>query len=142
MYCIDPTKGGDITESGRIWHNDKLHRSISTAAVEDGLVYISDFSGLLYCLDEVTGKPLWSYDMLSAIWGSPLVADGKVYLGDEDGDVLVFQAGRKLKKIGMYNMGSSVDSTPVAANGVLYIMTRGELYAIADTSPETGDKKK
>ena len=39
------------------------------------------------------GKPYWTFDMLAAVWGSPLVADGKVYLGDEDGDVVVLQAG-------------------------------------------------
>ena len=43
--------------------------------------------------------------MLAAVWGSPLVADGKVYLGDEDGDVVVLQAGKELKKIAEINMG-------------------------------------
>lgn len=75
--------------------------------------------------------------MLAAVWGSPLVADGKVYLGDEDGDVAVFQSGMKLKKLEEINMGSSVYSTPVPANGVLYIMNRSELYAIANTSAES-----
>jgi outer membrane protein assembly factor BamB len=132
MYCIDPTKRGDITEIGRIWHFDKIRRSISTAAIADGLVYISDFTGFLHCLDVHSGKPYWNYDMLAAIWGSPLVADGKVYLGDEDGDVAVFQAGKELKKISENNVGSAVYSTPVAANGVLFIMNRLELYAIGN----------
>ena len=130
MYAIDPSKRGDITETGRVWHNDKIRRSISSAAISDGLVYISDFTGFLHCLDIATGTPYWNFDMLAAIWGSPYVADGKVYLGDEDGDVVVFQAGKELKKIFETNMGSAVYSTPVAANGVLYIMNRSELYAI------------
>jgi len=131
MYAIDPTKRGDITETGRVWQCDKIRRSISTAAIADGLLYISDFTGFLRCLDLNTGEPYWNLDMLSAIWGSPLVADGKVYLGDEDGDVVVLQAGKELKKISQVNMGSTVYSTPVAANGVLYIMTRTDLYAIS-----------
>jgi outer membrane protein assembly factor BamB len=131
MYSIDATKRGDITEAGRIWQYDKIRRSISTAAIADGLVYIADFTGFLHCLDVSTGKPYWTFDMLSAIWGSPYVADGKVYLGDEDGDVRVFQAGKELKKISEMNMGSAVYSTPVAANGALYIMNRTELYAIS-----------
>ncbi len=131
MYCIDPGKSGDITESGRIWHYDKIRRSISTAAIADGLIYISDFTGFLHCLDIVTGKPYWTYDMLAAIWGSPFVADGKVYLGDEDGDLAIFQAGKDLKQIAEINMGNAVYGTPIAANGVLYIMTRNTLYAIS-----------
>jgi len=133
MYCIDPTKKGDITDTGRIWHYEKIRRSISTAAIADGLVYIPDFSGFLHCLDLKSGKPYWTFDMLAAVWGSPLAADGKVYLGDEDGDVVVLQAGKELKKIAEINMGSAVYSTPVPANGVLYIMNRSELYAIANT---------
>jgi outer membrane protein assembly factor BamB len=61
-----------------------------------------------------------------------MVADGKVYLGDEDGDIAVFQAGKQLNKISENSMGSAVYGTPVAANGVLYIMSRSVLYAIGN----------
>jgi outer membrane protein assembly factor BamB len=130
MYCIDPAKRGDITESGRIWQYDKIRRSISTVALADGLVYISDFSGFLHCIDAASGKPYWIYDMLAAVWGSPLAADGKVYLGDEDGDIAVLAAGKLLEKIAEVNMGNSVYGTPVPANGCLFIMTRSELFCI------------
>ena len=131
MYAIDPGKRGDITETGRVWQYDKIRRSISTAAVADGLVYNADFSGFLHCVDAATGAPQWIYDALAAVWGSPLVADGKVYLGDEDGDVVVLKAGRTLTKLAEINMGNAIHSTPVAANGALYIMTSSDLYAIA-----------
>ena len=132
MYCIDPSKNGDITETGRIWQYDKIRRSVSTAAIADGLLYISDFTGFLHCVDAASGKPYWTYDMLAAIWGSPFAADGKVYLGDEDGDLAIFQAGKELKKIAEINMGNAIYGTPVAANGVLYIMNRAALYAISN----------
>lgn len=135
MYCINPAAGsGDITATGRVWQFDKIRRTISMAAVADGLAYISDFSGFLHCLDAKTGELHWTYDVLAAVWGSPLVADGKVYLGDEDGDVIVLQAGKEMKKIAEMNMGNTVYSSPVPANGVLYIMTRSELYAIANVA--------
>jgi outer membrane protein assembly factor BamB len=65
--------------------------------------------------------------------------DGKVYLGDEDGDVVILKTGKEMKIISETNMGSAVYSTPVPANGVLYIMTRSDLFAIA--GPETGSGK-
>ncbi len=136
-YCIDPVKRGDITESGRVWQYDKINRSISTAAVADVLVYVSDFKGFLHCLDVKTGKPYWTFDIQSPVWGSPLLADGKVYLGDADGDVAVLKAGTEMKKISVIDMGDSVYSTPVPANGVLYIMTRAQLYAIAMNATES-----
>ena len=132
LYCIDATKRGDITKDGLVWHFDKIRRSISTGALHDGLLYYPDFSGFLHCIDAKTGKELWQHDLFAAIWGSPLVADGKVYLGDEDGDVVVMQAGREKKLIGEMNMGSSVYSSPVPANGALFIMNRNQLYALAE----------
>ena len=94
-YAIDATKRGDITQSGRLWHFEKIRRSISTAAIKDGLIYLADFSGFLHCLDLKTGKPYWTHDMFAAIWGSPIIIDDKVYLGDEDGDITVLQHGKR-----------------------------------------------
>ena len=130
FYAIDATKRGDITESGRIWHYQDIHRSISTAAVADGLVYIADFAGYLHCLDAETGEPYWTHDTFAAIWGSPFLANGKVYLGDEDGDVVVLQHGKKKKVLAEMNMGSAVYSTPVPANGTLFLNNRNALFAL------------
>lgn len=131
LYCIDATKRGDLTQAGRVWHFDKIRRSISTGALHNGQLYYSDFSGFLHCLDAKTGKELWQHDMFAAIWGSPVVIDGKVYLGDEDGDVVVLEAGPEKKLIAEMNMGSSVYATPVPANGAIFLMNRNQLFALA-----------
>jgi outer membrane protein assembly factor BamB len=131
-YAIDATKRGDITESGRIWHYDKIRRSISTAAVHNGIVYMADFSGFLHALDAKTGKPFWVHDLFAAVWSSPVIVDNKLYIGDEDGDVVVMQPGRELKVISETNMGSSVYSSVVPANGALFVMNRNQLYALAE----------
>jgi hypothetical protein len=131
-YAIDATKRGDITQSGRMWHYDKIRRSVSTPAIADGLIYWPDFSGFLHCLDQKTGQPYWTHDMFAAIWGSPMVADGKVYLGDEDGDVAILQPGKTLKVIGEMNMGSSVYSSPVAVGNTIFITSRNQLFALGN----------
>jgi outer membrane protein assembly factor BamB len=132
LYAIDATKRGDITESGRIWHYGEIRRSISTGAVFNGILFYSDFSGFLHALDAKTGKQVWKHDMFAAIWGSPIVIDGKVYLGDEDGDVTILNADRTLKVVAENNMGSSVYSTPVPANGTLFVVNRNQLVALAE----------
>jgi outer membrane protein assembly factor BamB len=132
LYAIDGTKRGDITQTGKIWQFDKIRRSISTASIKDGIMYYPDFSGFLHCLDIKTGQEIWMHDMFAAMWSSAVVADGKVYLGDEDGDVAIFQHGREKKLIGTVNMDGAVYSSMVTANGVMYLMTRNQLYAIQE----------
>ncbi len=131
-YALDGTKRGDITATGALWHFDKIRRSISTAAIKDGLIYLADFSGFLHCLDLKTGKPYWTHDMFAAIWGSPMLIGDKVYLGDEDGDVAVIEHSKTFKLVSEQNMGSSVYATPVPANGALFVMNRNQLYALAE----------
>jgi outer membrane protein assembly factor BamB len=72
--------------------------------------------------------------MLAASWASPLITDGKVYIGNEDGNVLVFKFGKEKKLLSTIDMGSSVYSTPIVANGVLFISTRNQLCAIENAA--------
>ena len=140
----DPTKRETKANpnSGQVWHYGGLNkdpnavrdfvfgRTMSTASVHDGLVYVAELDGYLHCLDAKTGQKYWDHDMKSAIWGSSLWVDGKVYVGTEDGDVHIFAHGKQKTVIRKVEMDEAVRSTPVVANGVLYIMTEFNLYAI------------
>jgi outer membrane protein assembly factor BamB len=130
FVCIDASKSGDITKTGTVWSYNKIARALSTAAIADGLVYVGDFSGFVHCLDAETGKPYWVADTKSHIWGSTLVADGKVHVGTEDGDFLILQAGKTMKEVRRIDMRSPVYASPVVANGTLYVATPTHLYAI------------
>ncbi len=134
MFAIDATKTGDISDSGRVWHvgGNKFHRTMSTAAIADGLLYMSDLSGFLYCFDAKTGKQFWKYDTFAAVWGSPYAVDGKVFMGDEDGEIIVLKQGKTLQEIATHDMGNAIYSTPVASHGVLYIANRQTLFAIQE----------
>ncbi|MDP7692437.1 MAG: PQQ-binding-like beta-propeller repeat protein, partial [Vicinamibacterales bacterium] len=132
LHAIDATGRGDISESGVVWRTEAIRRSLSTVAIDDGLLYVADFSGYLHCLDVTTGEEVWVYDTFAAVWGSPLVVDGKIYLGDEDGDVVVLRAGRDLEVLAENTLRGLVYGAPVAANGVLYINTVSDLFALEE----------
>lgn len=133
LYRVDASKRGDVTRAAAVWNvgGEDFRRSVSTVAVHEGLVYAADLGGFLYCFDQETGRRYWIHDLLSSTWSSPTVIDGKVYIGDEDGDVFVCKTGRELVPLGESQMASSLYTIPVAAQGVLYIATRSRLYAIA-----------
>ena len=140
FWVVAPKDGaGDLTDKGAVvWHmgGEEFHRTLSTAAItDDGLLFIADLSGFLYCHDARTGKRHWTYDVFAAIWGSAFVADGKVYIGDEDGDVAVLAASNEKKLLHEVNMGAAVYTTPVAHDGTLFVASRTSLFAIADGIP-------
>ncbi len=129
ITCIDATKTGDITSSGKVWQTD-IGRSVSTASVDGGLVFIADFAGFLHCLDANSGKELWRHDTEGHIWGSTMLADGRVYLGNESGALFMFAASKDKKLLGQIDMKDPIYSTPIAANGTLFVATSANLYAI------------
>jgi len=135
LNCIDATKTGDVTKTAKLWSYDKIHRSLSTVSITpDGLLFIGDFSGFIHCLDAETGQVYWVHDMKAHVWGSTLVADGKVYVGDEDGDLVVFAAKKDKEILSETNLGGPIYSTPVAANGVLYVHSNTHLFAFYDAA--------
>jgi outer membrane protein assembly factor BamB len=170
LYRIDATKTGDISpeiggtkgkpnsgqkpnpNSGVIWHlggtvtlpdGEKEHRfrrTISTVAIKDDLVYAADLSGFLKCIDFKTGKVHWEADVKAAVWGSPMVVDGKVFLGDEEGKLNIFEHGKTIKELKVVEFGSAIYSTPTIANGNIYVSTRDKLFAIRGRPAETGGR--
>jgi outer membrane protein assembly factor BamB len=156
-------EAGDFTRpnpnSAAVWHYDEydwngngeiddfveqMHRAIGSCAIKDDILYMLDFSGLFHCVDAKTGKVHWTYDMLSESWGSPLIVDDKVYIGDMDGDLAIFrhsadpkvamkdEGGDFVPYYGEINMGASIPSTPIVVDNVLYISAMRSLFAIAE----------
>jgi len=124
----------DLDGNGKIAFEEEMHRTCSTVAIKDDLLYVADMSGLLHCVDAQTGKPHWTHDLLAAVPGwnvAPLIVDGKVYIADEEGKVGIFALSNRKQLLNEVQMSSSIETTPIVANDVLLIATRGMLYAIA-----------
>jgi outer membrane protein assembly factor BamB len=130
LKCIDATKTGDITRTGEVWTYPLERHCMSTPSVRDGLVYIADCGRKIHCVDAETGRARWVHPTKGEIWGSTLVADGRVYVGTQRGDFWVLAASRDLRVLGSIDMGVSVSGSPAAANGVLYVPSATHLYAV------------
>lgn len=120
----------DIATGNVVWQTREVSRTISTASIVDDLVYIADYAGKLLCLDANTGEKYWDHDMLSHVWGSTLAVDGKIYICNEDGFMVILKAGKEKEEIAEIDLGALAYSTPVFANGTLYISTQTHLYAV------------
>ena len=116
---------------------------MATAAIHDGLVYVTDLSGRLYCLEADTGRCLWTHDTDAETWGGALVADGRLYFGNKKG-LHVLRAGREAAPLEKIPLGAAAYSTPVAANGALSLLNISlwllecQLQALARAFEENG----
>lgn len=131
LTCVDPTRVDEDGNAEIVWRNTDITRSISTASVVDGLVYVADYGGKVYCFGAKTGDLKWTHDTLGHIWSSTLVADGKVFLGNEDGIMTILEAGPEKKLITEVEFPAPIYSSAIYANGVLYVATQSHLYAVS-----------
>jgi len=135
LSCIDATGTGDITDKGRVWEYNKINRSFSTVSIADGLLYVGDIAGTVHCLDAETGGRCWTYETKGEIWGSAFTVDGKVFIGNKHKRLWIFAAGRNLKLLSKTYLRSPMLSTPIVANGVLYVCTNKYLFAVRREGP-------
>jgi outer membrane protein assembly factor BamB len=111
-------------------------RTVSSCAVHDGMVYAAQLNGFLKVIAADSGQLRQEFDVKASIWSSPLCADGKIYLGTLDGDMLVFSQvsasgpKEKIKLLHKVEMGAPICATPVAVGNSLYILTETHLFAI------------
>jgi outer membrane protein assembly factor BamB len=138
-------KAGDFERenpnSAAVWHyigedpsafETTMHRTMGTVAIKNNLLFVLDFGGLFHCVDAKTGKGHWTYDMFAECWGSPLIVEDRVYIGDTDGEICIFKLAPEMELLSEVNMGSSVVATPVVANGIMFIANRNRVFAIQE----------
>jgi hypothetical protein len=130
LKCIDATKTGDVTTNALVWSYPLQKHVMSTVAIHGGLLFIADCGRTFHCLSAETGKPYWTHEIKGDVWGSPMVADGKVYLGTRSGEFWVFAARKEKKVVSTVELGSPISATTTVANGVLYVATMSHLYAV------------
>lgn len=126
-----PSSGGSVAPTLK-WEYPLERHTFSTPAVQEGLVYVTDCSQNLHCVDAKSGAPIWTHELQGETWASPYLADGKVYVGTRRGFFHVLAAGREKKVLSEKALRAPISATTVAANGVLYVATMTHLYAVAN----------
>jgi outer membrane protein assembly factor BamB len=125
-------KDGDKVKVTEAWRYPLGNHVLSTPAIEDELIYVADSKKTIHCVDARTGAGIWTHDAKGEFWSSALVADGKVYIGSRAGEFIVFAAGREKRLLTTIELKDKISMTPVAANGVLYVGTMRQLFALKE----------
>jgi outer membrane protein assembly factor BamB len=155
IYAIKPSANGTITltkenmtvaSDAIAWANDREGTYIPTPLFYDGILYTCGNNGILTAYDGKTGERLYRSRVGGggAFSASPIAADGKLYLANEDGEVYVVKAGRTFQEIAKNEMKEVVMSTPAISDGVLIVRTLGHVYGLgekASSEPSAGNRQ-
>jgi outer membrane protein assembly factor BamB len=130
----DLTLAKDTTENAHVaWSKTGRGSYMPTPLAYRGIVYMLANNGVLDAYEPKTGKEIYRQRLPlvgSGFSASPVAADGKIYLSNEDGEVLVVEAGTAFKHIATNSMGETVMATPALSEGVMYVRGASTLFAI------------
>ncbi|MHB8898649.1 MAG: outer membrane protein assembly factor BamB family protein [Thermoguttaceae bacterium] len=124
LSCVDGATGE------LIWQNRQVGRTLSEAAISDGLLYLPDCTGTLHCIDAATGRIVWQHDLEGGVWcASATIAEGRVYLGTERMTFWVLKAGRE-KEVLARGRTPTMAITTVVADGTFFLPTQRSIFAV------------
>jgi outer membrane protein assembly factor BamB len=140
IFVIRADARGDITPpagqtrgGALLWSRTGRGSYMPTPLVYRGILYVLANNGVFDAYDLATGDEIYRQRLEKVGNGfsaSPVAADGRIYLSNEDGDLVVVEAGRTFKQIATNQMGELVMATPALSNGVMYVRTAKSLVAI------------
>lgn len=130
--AVRPGGKGDVTQTHRLWrHADKMPQRIASAILHADYLYLADADGLLECLQAATGKLVWKERLGSQLWGSLLLADGRVYAPSLDGQTFVVAARPKFELLATNDIGEPIYASLAVSNGEIFLRTWQHLYCIS-----------
>ena len=104
-----------------------------TPLAYNGILYVLANQGVLDAYNLQTGEELYRQRLPvegSGFSASPIASDGKLYLSNEDGEMLVISAGKQFAHIATNSMGEMLMATPALSEGVMYVRSSASLFAI------------
>src|SRR6187401_1110038 len=131
LLALKPGGRGDVTRTHVLW-SFMNGPDVPTPVTDGTYLYSINDRGIVYCLNAKTGATVYGPQRLrSATYtASPVLADGKIYIIDEDGVTSVFRAGPKFEPVGENDLGEYTLSSIAISGGQIFIRTEASLYAI------------
>ena len=141
VFAVKPGARGDLTlpkdsteNAGIAWSKTGRGSYMPTPLAYQGIVYVLANNGVFDAYDVTTGKEIYRQRLQlvgSGYSASPVAADGKIYLSNEDGEMVVVEAGATFKQLAANSMGEMLMATPALSDGVMYVRGVSTLFAIS-----------
>ncbi|MCF8371854.1 MAG: PQQ-binding-like beta-propeller repeat protein [Bacteroidales bacterium] len=115
-----------------LWSDNEYLPEVSSPAVSKGLLFIATSFGVFACYDAKSGEKYWEYESPNGFYGSPMIADGKVYTLDMQGIMYIMEVSKEFNLIGQPEIGEETTTTPAFSDGRIFIRTNRSLYCIGE----------
>jgi outer membrane protein assembly factor BamB len=130
FYAIRLGGRGDLTESGVAWTlNRGAPHNPSPLAVGDEIYVVAD-NGIATCLDIHTGQRHWQKRLDGNYSASPLFADGRIYMLNEDGKTTVIRPGKAFLKLAENRVDGRTLASLAPIDNALFLRTDRHLYRV------------
>ena len=139
LLALKPGGRGDVTTSHLVW-STRNGPDVPTPVTDGTYFYIINDSGIVWCLDAKTGEEIYGRKRLrrSTYSASPVLADGKIYITNEDGLTTVLKAGPEFEVLAENALDDYCLSSPAISDGQIFIRTTRYLYAIGERTLAPG----
>ncbi len=131
MTAILPDGKGDVTDHKVVWQVTKGGTYVPSPITTGDYLFSTRHHGSVYCIDVHTGNTLWEED-LGMQYSSPVLADGLVYMPNDDGVITVIKPGPHFETVSRNAIGEQMRASPAISNGKIYLRGDKHLFCIGD----------
>lgn len=130
LVAISPDGKGDITKTHVVWQTRRGGFYVPSPVCTDDYLFTTMTTGQVHCIDVATGNTLW-VENLGRQYPSPVLANGLVYMPNDDGIITVIKPGPKFEYLAKNPIGEGMNASPVISNGRIYLRGNKHLFCIS-----------
>lgn len=136
VQAIKGGGSGDVTKTHVLWNLQKSSApsNVSSPLLTHGRLFLVKRGGLSACFDGKTGETIWQKKRIKNLgeyYASPVAADGKIFVINDEGIMVVLADEPEVKVLAKNDMGANCLATPAIAHGAIFIRTREKLFCVA-----------
>jgi outer membrane protein assembly factor BamB len=128
LVCLKPSADG--TTPAELWKTGEMQTGHMTPLYYRDHIYGVNGAGVLLCVDAVKGESVWKHRLKGPFSASPVAAEGKIYLVNEEGTTFVVEPGAEPKTLATNKLKGPMLATPALADGAIFLRAEGTLYCI------------
>ncbi len=131
LLAIKPDGTGDVTESHVVWQTKEGAVYVPSPITSNDYVFTTMTNGKVHCIEVSSGKTVW-VENLGKQYSSPVLADGMVYMPNDEGVITVIKPGPTYEYIAKNSIGERMNASPAISNGKIYLRGDKHLFCIGN----------